>query len=193
MDRRCIVLLGAGVALLAIAVERGALSLSYRFEFPGTLLRVGVAYLVLGVATSWYRPLSVRDGARSVLGAAVGVFAAGAVVTFYDLVLTPRGVESPLTAVSLVGTGMEALFLTLPVSMGFLAGVSVRNGNRQRAKEILLMGFVVGWIGSAFVVGLRGQFSGIYNAVLLLTSVASFGFGLLPLAVVGWMTAEADS
>jgi hypothetical protein len=76
--------------------------------------------------------------------------------------------------------------------MGFLAGVYVRNGNRQRAKEVLLMGFVVGWIGSAFVVGLQGQFSGIYNAVLLLTSIASFGFGLLPLAVIGWMETGKD-
>ena len=193
MDRRCIVFLGAGVTLLAIAVDRGALSLSYRFELPAILLRIGVAYLVLGVATSWFRPLSVRDGVRSVLGAAVAVFAAGAMVTYYDLVLTARGVKSPLTAVSLMGTQMEAVFLTLPVSMGFLAGVYVRNGNRQRAKEILLMGFVVGWIGSAFVVGLRGQFSGIYNAVLLLTSVASFGFGLLPLAVVGWTGSGEDS
>jgi hypothetical protein len=193
MDRRCIALLGAGVALLAIGVERGALSLSYKLELPAILLRVGVAYLALGIATSRSRALSVRDGVRSVLGAAVAVLAAGAVVMFYDLVLTARGIKSPLTAVSLVGKQAEAVFLTLPVSMGFLAGVYVRNGNRQRAKEVLLMGFLVGWIGSAFVVGLRGQFSGIYNAVLLLTSVASFGFGLLPLAVMGWMGTEANS
>ena len=193
MDRRCIVLPVAGVALLAIAVERGALSLPYKLELPAILFRVAVAYLALGVAASRFRPLSVRDGVGSVLGAAVAVFAAGAMVMYYDLVLTPRGVKSPLTAVSLVGKQAEVVFLTLPVSMGFLAGVFVRNGNRQRAKEVLLMGFVVGWIGSAVVVGLQGQFSGIYNAVLLLTSVASFGFGLLPLAVIGWMGTGADS
>jgi hypothetical protein len=192
MDRRCIVFLGAGVVLLAIAVARGALVLSYRFELSAVLLRVGVAYLALGVATSRFRPLSVRDGVRSVLVAAVAVFVAGATVMVYDLVLTPRGVKSPLTAVSLAGKQAETVFLTLPVSMGFLAGVYVRNGNRQRAKEVLLMGFVVGWIGSAFVVGLQGQFSGIYNAVLLLTSIASFGFGLLPLAVIGWMETGKD-
>ena len=192
MDRRVLVLFVAGVGLLLIAVNRGGLSAGYRPGMGAILLRIGVVYLALSVATVLLRPLTVRDGIQSVVVAALAVFAVGAVVMYADLGVTSPEYGTPLTTGALVGTQVEAVGLTLPVSIGYLAGVYVRQNNTQRAKEILLLGFIVGWLGSAVVVGVRGQFNGIYNAVLLLTTVGSFVFGLLPLVVIGWMGAGTE-
>ena len=187
MDRRPLVLCATWVVLVLIAVNRGALSAGYLLGVGAILLRIGVAYLALSVATVLLRPLTVRDGVLSVVVAALAVFAAGAVVMYADLGVTQPEYGTLLTMGSLVGIQVEAAILTLPVSIGYLVGVYVRQNNTQRAKEILLLGFIVGWLGSAVVVGVRGEFNGIYNAVLLLTTVGSFVFGLLPLVVIGWM------
>lgn len=92
MDKRPIILSGAGVVLLGISVSRGGLSTGYGTGPIPVLLRIGFGYVALGVLSGLLRPLNNRKGALNAVVTTIVVFVVGVGIMYYDL-----GIHRPNT------------------------------------------------------------------------------------------------
>lgn len=192
-QRRAPILFGAGAFCLMFSIIGGGLSTGYSIIRPSAiLLRAGVIYLTLGVVTSLFTPISIRDAILSALCAAGLVFLLGLIVMYYDLVLTPPQHGTIPTTHLLVGTQLQGVLITLPISTGYLSGVLVR-ANRQAIAMVVLLGTILGgWFGGSSIALSMGSAPGFTQMAFLLGIVATAGLALLPIVVMGWIKEISD-
>lgn len=184
--RQVLTLSSAGILCLLFSILSGGLSTGYIIITPSVfLLRAGVIYLTLGVVTYLLAPVTPRDALLGALCASGLAFISGSIAMYYDLVLTPPPSGTPLTISSLVSTQALALFVTLPISAGYLSGVLVRTDRRALAIGVLLGAMLSGWVGGSWLALSLGFAPGFAQIMFFVGILATAGLGMLPGAVIG--------
>jgi hypothetical protein len=189
MIRRDVSVLAAGgVACLGLSILTGGPLTGYSIvSIPAILFRAGVIYLTLSVATAILSPIALRDALLSTLCATVLVFLSGSIAMYYDLVLTPPRYGTDLTTNLLVGTQAQGLLMTLPISVGYVAGVLVRSKRRYLAIGVILVAIFGGWFGGSQLALSMGSAPGFTQMFFALAIVASAALAILPItAIAGW-------
>lgn len=148
------------------------------------LLRTGAIYLTLGVVTYLLAPVTPRGALLGALCASGLAFLSGATAMYYDLALTPPPTGTPLTISRLVRYQAVAVFVTLPISAGYLSGVLVRADRQDMARAAVVGAMLVGLVGGSWLALSLGFASGFAQVLFLTGVVATAVLGLLPAAVM---------
>lgn len=144
------------------------------------LLRVGIAFSVLGAATASLRSISVNDTIVVSVVALVVVFVVGAAVMYYDFMTTTPEIESPLTMTMLVAHQAAITIVLAPVPAGFVAGVLEKRGRPRTAYRTLMGTTVAAWITASLVIVAGGPVSAITEGLVLFFTIAAAGNALFP-------------
>ena len=191
MGRRQVILLsGVGALCLLISILGGGLSTGYNvIDVSALLLRAGLIYLTLGVVTYVLNPIRIRGAVLGALGASGLVFVLGSAVMYHDLALTYLPYGTPLTTPLLVNTQAQFLFVTLPISAGYVSGVLARTNRRSIAYTVLLGAVLVAWFGGSWVSGPSAN----PGFTLMFFLIGTMGTTLLAMLSVTVMSGDLDS
>ena len=193
-QRQVLILSGAGALCLLFSIRGGGLSTGYIIIAASAILfRCGMIYLTLGVVTYFLAPVTRRDALLGALCASGLVFISGVMAMYYDLVLTPPPSGTPRTISSLVGTQALGLFVTLPISAGYLSGVLIRADRQDIAIGVLLGAMLAAWVGGSWLALSLGFASGFAQIMFFVGVLATAGLAMLPVAVMAGGNLVPDS
>ena len=184
MNRRARALAGGGAVCVVLSVATGGLSTGYGMGVAAVLLRVGLAFLVFGVLTAVFGPVSVREAVAGALTAIAVVFLGGALVMYYDLGVNPPEYGTPLTRSLLVETQMELLLVCLPVTVSHLGGILLEKSRTGLAVGLLGISAVVGYYLGSGISLAGGSAPGFTQFFFAVSIVAT---SLVALATIGVM------
>lgn len=185
MNKRARLLCGVGVVVAVIASLLGGLSTGYGLNLEAVLLRIGIGYVVLGLFTVYYAPVTVRRGLLITVLTVIVIYAIGSGLMIYDLLIDPPEFGgSPLTASRLVTTQSELVCLLLPVPAGYLSGILVGDGQRLTAAISMITSIVLGAAGGITISLIQGNAFGLVLALFATGAVTVGIFALFPLFVM---------
>lgn len=182
------ILFGLGLLLILYSVVSGGLSTGYGIEVPMVLLRVGVAFVVLGVATTALRAFTTANAVVVSAITLTVMFIVGVAVMYYDLGMTPPEYGTPLTTGRLIFNQLEITLALAPVPAGYIAGVLAVQDRLPIGVAFLLGAALVGWLGSSWMMVARGSAHGFTQVMMLVLTIAAVGLALIPLSLMRQLT-----
>jgi len=192
VDRRSRALIAAALLAIALSISFGGLSSGYGKDGWGLLLRVGVAYLALGVATDIRAPTDSPKAALSGVVALTVVFVAGSLLMYVDFALLRANAHRPPTALDIASHQLDFVFVTLPVVVGYVSGALIRSGRSYVASVLFLSGGLVGFVGGYAFAVLQWNVAPLAQLYYILAVTSTSILGLVPLGVIGWMKPSTE-
>jgi len=186
MNRQGFVLSVVGAILMCTSVVLGGLSSGYGMGGIPILLRIGVGFVVLGIATSLWPPLFVRRGITNAILSAIIIFLVGISLLYYDLVLQSSKYGPTFRLLPAISTQFKLLLITLPIPAGYIAGVFLSVKQYSYAVFVFIATPVTAAIGGITISLAQGSAPGFTETFFLLSTFFVTLFALFPLAVIGW-------
>lgn len=190
LKRQVLALSVLGVVLVAISVILGGLSTGYGKGGIPILLRVGVGYVVLGMATALWSPLTIQRGIMNAIVSAIAIFVVGVSIMYFDLGIRPPEYGTPLTLRLLISTQTQLLMIILPVPAGYVAGVLVSLEKYPHAVFVFVIVSLAGALAGTKISLIEGSAPGFTEMLFLLSTLFVMAFGMFSIVVMGWWGSE---
>lgn len=164
-------MVGLGVLFTAVSVFFGGLSPGFQLEAPVFLLRVGIAFTVLGVATVSLRSISISSAVIVSVATLAVVFVVGAAIMYS---------ESSPTMTTVVAKQASMTLVLAPIPAGFVAGVLDKRGQPTTAYRTLIGTMVAAWILASLVLMAGGPVAPLGLAPIIIFTLAATLFAFVP-------------
>lgn len=145
------------------------------------LLRVGIAFFVLGVTTVSLRSFSIGSAVIVSISTLAVIFVVGAAVMHF---------ESSPTMTTLVAYQASITIVLAPVPAGFVAGVLEKRGHPATAFRIGVGAMVTAWVMASLVMMAAGPISIFTLLYIMIFTLAGTIIGIVPRNLLRQSTAE---
>lgn len=182
-----------GLGLLAVFVSflLGGVPPGFGFGSAAFLLRAGIAFTLLGVATVSRGSRSVEEAVVVSIVTVVTVFVVGTLGTFYDVVTTTPAIEPRLPVTAVVVTQAAFAIGSAPIPAGYVAGVLEARGRPSTAFRAFVGTTIVAWVVPGSLMLARGFVGDFAPGLVLVHAIAAAGCALVPRQLVRGVTSRA--